>query len=206
MLIQEIREAINRGYANSRNKDAAVDPDTVEAITQEVLSIVAKGDKVSIDDAKRILAENNQQAVAIVSIEQDGTVRVTTAGGNRFTRGVIADWGTVLLNKNLSTVPFATAFGWGNKGIPKAVPEADIRALDPSLHEYISHNTHPQAITQEDEMMLREISGMDIPKVNWSPAEAESVERLKTWGLVVQDMGSMRPFALTQKGKDYFKV
>lgn len=74
--------------------------------------------EVLIDDLKKLALHRDQQAIIAICVERDGTVRCVTYGEDAEKCKWAGWWGHGTLYANLSRHPFATIFGWGNKGIP----------------------------------------------------------------------------------------
>lgn len=203
-LINAVRDAVARGWTHPRNTEKAVDPHLSEAIVDEIMKELSTSEP-SLEDAKNLLVSNDLQAVAIVSVMQDGTINVSTYGSTKFNCAVIGDWGQGLLGRGLSVVPFQTAFGWGNNGIPHAVSPSQLEAASPEAQEYVTHNTHEHALSFADDELLRTIQGLDLPKHDWTYDEMSGIERLKLWGLIVEEPGALRPYAITKKGSEYVR-
>ena len=72
--------------------------------------------KVKISDAKALVKKYNQQAIVILGIEKNGTIRTVTFGEDKIKCKAIGEWGKSLVEHGLSLIPFQTVFGWGNDG------------------------------------------------------------------------------------------
>jgi hypothetical protein len=204
MLINQIREAIGLAWTHPRNADKEVDAYLAEAITDEIMKVLSPKEPC-LEDAKNLLVKNDLRAVVILSVQQSGTIQVDTYGDSKATCEVIGTWGQGLLGRGLSVVPFQTTFGWGWGGVPHTVTNEQIQEASPEVHEYISANTHQHAVSYEDDILLRRLRDSDRPRNDWGSEEFESIERLKLWGLISEQPGTLRPYAITQKGVEYLR-
>jgi hypothetical protein len=89
-----------------------------------------------IPDAQRIASQFDCQAVAVLTVERDGTVRMTTFGEDVRKCKAIGAWGQGLWSYAVTAVPFQTVFGWGNGGRPKPLTASEMAKLGPKARQY----------------------------------------------------------------------
>jgi hypothetical protein len=85
--------------------------------------------QIPIAAAERVAKIHDCQAVVIIAVERDGTVRRVTYGETRFKCRVIGEWAAALETYAMAKSPFQTAFGWGNGGKPKALSAEELAQL-----------------------------------------------------------------------------
>lgn len=80
---------------------------------------------IKIKDLNSLANIHDLQAIVMLCVERNGTVSVVTYGEDKTKCKAIGEWGQGLWKHCVSLIPFATVFGWGNKGIP--VSEEQVR-------------------------------------------------------------------------------
>jgi len=80
---------------------------------------MSKSNELLISDLKNLAKKRDQQAIIAFAIERDGTVRCVTYGETKIKCRAAGWWGQGFMEEYISTVPFRTVFGMGNKGNPK---------------------------------------------------------------------------------------
>lgn len=78
-----------------------------------------EGDQVEIEDAKRLAKQLDLQAVVVLTVARDGTVKVVSYGETKAKCKSIGDWAQGLWKYAVTINPFQTVFGWGHGGKPK---------------------------------------------------------------------------------------
>lgn len=76
----------------------------------------------TIRKARKLCKDENLQGCVVITIEQDGTVRVTSYGASKRQCNAIGVWASGLWRHSITRVPFSTHFGWGNRGKPQPIP------------------------------------------------------------------------------------
>jgi len=160
---------------------------------------------IEIPECKTLAEDHDLQAVVVLSVEKDGTVRVSTYGADKEKCDAIGRWGQDLLHTRLSIAPFQTMFGWGNGGVPIGVDVNDLLRLSSNERQYILDNTASAALQAGDLRVLKQVEANDNPRITWTGEQLAAIARLVSHGMVHEDPGSLRPWIVTPKGFDILR-
>ncbi len=97
--------------------------------------------RVRIKDAETLCKRLDAQAVVMLVIERNGTVRTATYGETREKCRCIGEWAAALMRQSLTTVPFRTMFGFGCEGVPTPLTSWECANLTASAQKYALDNT-----------------------------------------------------------------
>ena len=78
-----------------------------------------------IRDAQAVADQYDCQAVVVLCVDRDGTVRVISYGEDKKKCDAIGAWAKGLWRTAISKAPFCTVFGWGNGGEPQPLTSAE---------------------------------------------------------------------------------
>lgn len=78
-----------------------------------------------IRDAQAIADQYDCQAVVVLCVDRDGTVRVVSYGETKKKCDAIGAWAKGLWQFAITKAPFCTVFGWGNDGQPQPLAPAE---------------------------------------------------------------------------------
>lgn len=101
---------------------------------------------LSISGLRTIAKKHRYRAMIMVGVRDDGVVDVVSYGQSKEDCRIIGDYAQKRFGDHLPITPFQTWFGWGNGGIPLKVPTMEFRAASLTAQEYITANTHPDAV------------------------------------------------------------
>ncbi len=144
----EVRSTVSHRSLMNKSKDA------LASLVMQLLEWMPREDgvksaspgEVQIRGARTLAQVHDLQAVVIVAVERDGTVRVVTYGENPQKCDAIGDWGQGLWRHAISAVPFQTRFGWGNGGHPAPLTVAEFASLTQPAQDYARrHGGAPNA-------------------------------------------------------------
>lgn len=85
------------------------------------------------------------EGCVMLGVRHDGWLDTATWGINTEACAKMANWRNHILERDVTTAPFQTWFGWGNEGLPKRLAPAAYAALTPRQQEWADAHTHPQA-------------------------------------------------------------
>lgn len=83
-----------------------------------------------IRDAEKLCKDHDLQAVVVLTVERTGVIRIITYGDTRKKCKVIGEWAQGLWKYAVTVIPFQTVFGWGNKGMPKALNPQELEEAE----------------------------------------------------------------------------
>jgi hypothetical protein len=104
---------------------------------------------IKIADAQALAETHGLKGVMILGLREDGVAEVITYGDEHVHKIAMAEYAEMIRLRTLTKVPFQTAFGMGNDGVPKALSQVERQIL---MHEngwdeeHIERVTHPDAV------------------------------------------------------------
>lgn len=97
--------------------------------------------RVRIKDAEALCKRLDAQAVVMLVVERNGTVRSATYGETREKCRSIGQWTADLMHHSLTPVPFRTMFGFGCEGVPTPLTSWECENLSETAQKYALANT-----------------------------------------------------------------
>lgn len=98
--------------------------------------------KLRINCAAAVGLDLDAQAVVLIDVARDGTVRASTYARLPGTPAkAIAEWADGLERHAISVVPFRTVFGWGRNGVPTPLTPEERASLGAIGRAYADRNT-----------------------------------------------------------------
>jgi hypothetical protein len=105
---------------------------------------------LSVNALRTVAKKHRYRAMIMVGVRDDGVVDVVSYGQSKEDCRIIGDYAQNQFGANLPVAPFQTWFGWGTGGVPTKIRYDDIVRASPKARDYITANTHPDAVEPTD--------------------------------------------------------